>query len=245
MDMKKQNQLEILVVDNDPGNLASADALRQIGHKVDTASTFVEGMHLLTRGVYKAGRFDKLGIAVQPEKPYDVVLTDCNFTQGELVDNEGNTDYLAEIVTRPSKRQLENSLGYPFALYAAATGVKHIAIVTAGNHHDGSLIATFDLFYDRRNGKSVEIPLQGGKMKLLNGVGYIYRLKDGTWTTESDMWFLYSSDKEISHLQRDQYEFEDRGLKSYRRKPETFAHTTDGHVISGKNWVEALRILVS
>ena len=119
-------KLEILVVDDNKGNRASAELLKEDGHKVRTVKTFTDAITLLEKN------------------KYDVVLTDLMFPFGEKREAM-NVGFKAHM---ENDRYVANPLGYAVVLYAVRKEVPYIALVTDTDHHAGPIAGTFDALLD-------------------------------------------------------------------------------------------------
>jgi CheY-like chemotaxis protein len=170
--MEEKKTLEILVVDDDPKHQAAAERLREAGHNVTVAKTFLEALGLLGVFIQKYSGPQDGPRCYKPEMAYDMMLTDLMFPLGgEMCD----FILLTEEKGEEEGRYKPEPLGYALALHAARVGVPYVGIVTDSHHHAGPVAATFDLFGKQGYNKSKPRPvfdLGRTKMMLFDKGGY-------------------------------------------------------------------------
>ena len=117
--------MKILVIDDKAANIESAISTL-IGHDVDTANSYQEGLKKI--GIEKEGGILQFGKCV-----YDVVFTDMNMP----VDTES---YKGD-----GKEELA---GWSLALLATRQGAKRVVVVSDANHHHDAGSAMMDFHSD-------------------------------------------------------------------------------------------------
>jgi len=193
-------KLEILVVDDNKGNRASAELLKEDGHKVETAKTFTEAFTMIR------------------ENKYDVVLTDLNFPFGEKRERMkvGFHDDDERFDVQP--------VGYALVLYAVKQGVPYVALVTDTGHHDGPIAATFDALMDFGESSAC-----GKKLFKINESkvaffekgdfeGGVFLKKDGSATRESPYDIDRTDERRHDYVKKGEHGF--KRLKNWKAATE-------------------------
>jgi CheY-like chemotaxis protein len=162
-------KLEILVVEDKELNQKSARWLLR-DHNVDVVGDYDQAIRMLV-GV-EDGESTPRDLSGRTSK-YGVVLSDLMFPLG------GNG-----MPCRDTLR--EQPLGYSLAFIASRLQVPEVAILTAMNHHDGPIAATFDFMYGEQDRRRPVFEIGNTRLMMFDerDVGSAYLKEDGSITIE-------------------------------------------------------------
>jgi CheY-like chemotaxis protein len=141
--------LEILVVDDNPIHQESAKRLEDLGHSVKVVGNYSDAIKELGGNPY--------GTKESLDNKYHVVITDLMLPSGDM-GGMFDRDLEEEIVP----------LGFAIALYAAKQGTPNVAILSDGNHHTGPINASLDMFVGENRVAKAPLEVDGSRVLLLD-----------------------------------------------------------------------------
>ena len=115
--------MKILLIDDTPKHRrAGKRQLEVLGHDVVAVSTYGEALHRVQEEIFDAALLDLM----MPAEAY-------------MLGTEAQAEHLGR----------EIGIGYPMVFAMALCGIKRIAVITDGNHHQHPVVATMDWFHGK------------------------------------------------------------------------------------------------